>query len=57
MGTPSSIRVNDDLAAGEASITLRTTDDELARRVDVQVGVAAIEADCRLAVLQLDGLF
>mmetsp|Transcript_49657 Transcript_49657/g.103295 ORF Transcript_49657/g.103295 Transcript_49657/m.103295 type:complete len:433 (+) Transcript_49657:194-1492(+) len=54
VGSPASVGVNDDLPAGEACVALRTTDDELAGGVDVQVCVAAIEADGRLAVLQLD---
>ena len=54
MGSPASIGVNDDLPAGKTCVALRTADDELAGGVDVQVCVAAIEADGRLAVLQLD---
>src|ERR1019366_7522061 len=32
------VRVDDDLAAGEAAVALRTADDEPARRVDVELG-------------------
>ena len=35
MGSPASIGVNDDLSAGEASISVRTADDETTRRVQV----------------------
>ena len=54
MSTPATVGVDDDLAASETGITLRTTNDELARRIDVQVSVAAVQADGRLAILQLD---
>ena len=37
VGSPASVGVNDDLPAGEACVALRTTDDELAGGVDVQV--------------------
>merc|ERR1719236_334015 len=40
---PATVRVNDDLAPGDPSVTLRTADDELARRIDVEVGVVAVE--------------
>mmetsp|Transcript_10007 Transcript_10007/g.18591 ORF Transcript_10007/g.18591 Transcript_10007/m.18591 type:complete len:449 (-) Transcript_10007:108-1454(-) len=53
---PATVRVDDDLAASQACIALRAADDELARRVDVQVRVAAIQGDGWLPVLQLDGL-
>ena len=49
-------RLNDDLSASEACITLRPADDELAGRVDVQVRVAAVEANGLLTILQLDRL-
>lgn len=35
VGTPSTVGVNDNLAASETSVTLRTTDDEEARRLDL----------------------
>eukprot|EP00438_Fugacium_kawagutii_P010530 Skav214527 [mRNA] locus=scaffold410:253553:254035:+ [translate_table: standard] len=54
MSTPTTIGVDDDLTTSQASITLRTADDELAGRVDVQVGVAAIEGNGGLAALELD---
>merc|ERR1719359_2815829 len=41
--TPPTVRVDDDLAPGEPSVTLRAADDELARRVDVEVGVIAVK--------------
>ena len=56
MGSPASIRVNDDLTTSQACIALGPADDELAGRVDVQVCVAAIQADGRLSTLQLDRL-
>merc|ERR1719235_1241177 len=52
--TPASVRIDDDLAPGEPSVTLGTADDELARRVDVEVGVVAVKRECGLAVLQED---
>jgi hypothetical protein len=39
MGTPTTIGINDDLAASETSITVRTTNDETARRVQVENGL------------------
>eukprot|EP00962_Isochrysis_galbana_P005563 scaffold1503_cov120-Isochrysis_galbana.AAC.12 len=54
---PATVRIDDDLAAGEARVALRASDDELARRVDVQVArLAVVDRQGRLAVLQLDGL-
>jgi hypothetical protein len=35
VGSPSSIGVDDDLAAGQTSITLRSTDDEQSRGLDL----------------------
>merc|ERR1712151_242834 len=52
--TPAAIGVDDDLAASEAGVALRTTDDELSRRIDVEVGVVAIEAERRCPALELD---
>merc|ERR1711991_282364 len=43
VGSPSTISVDDDLAAGKPGITLRTTDDEFARRVQVQVSVLTVQ--------------
>merc|ERR1719158_1285561 len=54
MRTPATICVNDDLAARETSISLWPSNDELARRIDVKMGVIAIQGNCRLSVLQLD---
>mmetsp|Transcript_115276 Transcript_115276/g.187824 ORF Transcript_115276/g.187824 Transcript_115276/m.187824 type:complete len:299 (+) Transcript_115276:352-1248(+) len=54
MSTPSAVRVNDDLAAGKASVTLRATNDEFAGWVDVQVCVVAKQRQCGTAVLQGD---
>mmetsp|Transcript_57590 Transcript_57590/g.103474 ORF Transcript_57590/g.103474 Transcript_57590/m.103474 type:complete len:321 (+) Transcript_57590:618-1580(+) len=56
MSTPATIGVDDDLAACEASITLGPANDELSRRIDVQVSVAAVERESRLAVLESDVL-
>ena len=39
MSTPASIGVNDDLTSGETSVALWASNDELAGRIDVQVGV------------------
>lgn len=35
MGSPSSVGVDDDLSAGEAGVTVRSTNDETARGVQV----------------------
>merc|ERR1719197_1702554 len=56
MGAPATICVDDDLAACETSISLWTSNDELARRIDVKVSVLTIQGHCRLAILQLDFL-
>merc|ERR1712079_961763 len=56
MSAPAAIRVNDDLAASEASIALRPTNDELAGRVDMQVRVVTKQRNCGLPVLQHDFL-
>ena len=39
----SAVGVHDDLASRQASVTCRTTDDELSRRVDEDVGVGGVE--------------
>ena len=39
----SAVSVHDDLASRQASVTCRTTDDELSRRVDEDVGVGGVE--------------
>mmetsp|Transcript_9375 Transcript_9375/g.17442 ORF Transcript_9375/g.17442 Transcript_9375/m.17442 type:complete len:292 (-) Transcript_9375:1156-2031(-) len=54
MRTPTSVGIDDDLAAGKASVTLRATNDEFAGWVDVQVCVVAKQRQCGTAVLQGD---
>merc|ERR1712193_193732 len=54
MRSPATISVNDDLAACEPSVALRPTNNELARRIDVQMRVVAIQGHCSLAILELD---
>merc|ERR1712061_420274 len=54
MSSPTSICVDDDLTACQPSITLWTTDDELAGRVDVKVRVVPVQSQGRLSVLQCD---
>mmetsp|Transcript_16081 Transcript_16081/g.30518 ORF Transcript_16081/g.30518 Transcript_16081/m.30518 type:complete len:279 (-) Transcript_16081:29-865(-) len=39
MGTPSTIRVDDDLTAGETSITVRSANDEASRRIEDNLGL------------------
>mmetsp|Transcript_18826 Transcript_18826/g.56867 ORF Transcript_18826/g.56867 Transcript_18826/m.56867 type:complete len:327 (+) Transcript_18826:548-1528(+) len=57
MGAPAAVGVNDDLAAGEASVTLRAANDELARRVNVEVArLTIVDGESGIAVLQLDGV-
>ena len=36
MGTPATVGVDDDLAAGQASVTLRTANDEATGRLDLE---------------------
>lgn len=43
MGGPSSVCINDDLAAGEAGIGSRSTNVELSARVDDVLGVLSLE--------------
>jgi hypothetical protein len=38
VGTPTTVGVDDDLTAGETSVTLRTADDEASRRLDLEEG-------------------
>merc|ERR1719223_346001 len=52
MSTPTTVSINDDLASGKASITLWATDDELARRVQVQVRVLTVQTQSWSSVLQ-----
>merc|ERR1719336_2241000 len=52
MGSPASVCVDDDLTACQPSITLWTTDDELAGRVDVKVSVVPIQTQGRLSAFQ-----
>merc|ERR1712110_913341 len=54
MCTPTAICVDNDLAASETSISLRSTNDEFAGRVDVQMGVVAVQGQGRFAIFQLD---
>merc|ERR1712232_1437343 len=54
MRAPTAISVNDDLAACEACIALGDTDNELPRRIDVQVRMVAKERQGRLAAFELD---
>merc|ERR1711933_633560 len=54
MSSPTSIRVNDDLTACQPSVTLWTTDDELAGWVDVKVRVVPVQSQGRLSVFQCD---
>merc|ERR1719267_291053 len=56
MRTPATICIDNDLAPCEARITLRSTDDELAGRIDVQVSVVSKEGDGWLTVLEDDFL-
>mmetsp|Transcript_8932 Transcript_8932/g.20778 ORF Transcript_8932/g.20778 Transcript_8932/m.20778 type:complete len:484 (+) Transcript_8932:815-2266(+) len=57
VGSPSAVGVDDDLAAGEAGVSLRPADDELARGVEVDVARGAVvEGQGRLPVLEHDGL-
>ena len=57
VGTPTAVGVNDDLTAGEAGISLRSTDDELATGVDVEVaGGLVVDGEGGLAGLELDAL-
>ena len=57
VGTPATVGVDDDLAAGEAGVTLRSADDELATGVDVEVaGGLVVDGEGGLAGLELDGL-
>jgi hypothetical protein len=56
VGTPATVGVDDDLTAGETGITLRTTDDEAAGRLDVVDGavVQQLSGDDLLDDLLLD---
>merc|ERR1719379_142881 len=56
MSTPATICVDDDFTARQASISLWTSNDELARRIDVKMCMITIQRDCRLAILELDFL-
>mmetsp|Transcript_48965 Transcript_48965/g.137069 ORF Transcript_48965/g.137069 Transcript_48965/m.137069 type:complete len:297 (-) Transcript_48965:132-1022(-) len=56
MSPPTAIGVDDDLAASEAGVALGAADDELPRRVDVEVRVLPEERQRWLAGLQLDFL-
>jgi len=52
MRTPTTIRVNDDLAAGQTCIALWPSDDELARGINVQMREVTEERDRRLPALE-----
>merc|ERR1712023_430505 len=54
MSTPATIGVDDDLTSSESCVTLGTSNDELARRIDVQVSVITKESQSGLAILQGD---
>merc|ERR1719410_131846 len=54
VSSPSTIGVDDDLAACQPSVSLRTTDDELARWVDVKMCVISIQTQRGLSILQGD---
>merc|ERR1712232_983254 len=54
VSTPAAVGVDDDLASSKASITLRATNDELARWVQVQVRVLTVQAQSWSSVLQDD---
>merc|ERR1712032_400261 len=56
MCTPTSVRVDDNFAAREASIALRAADDELTRWIDVHVRVVTEQTNCSCATLQFDFL-
>jgi len=44
VGTPSTVGINDDLTSGQTGITVRSTDDEAARRVGGNLGLFIEEA-------------
>merc|ERR1712046_240635 len=54
MGTPSTISVDDDLPTSKSSISLGTTNNELARGIDVEVRVVAIQGQRGFATLQFN---
>ena len=51
---PATVSVNDDFTASQASITLRATNDELARWVDVVVCVLPVQGQSWFAIFQDD---
>ena len=56
MGAPSAVCVDDDLAAGEAGVSLGSADDELSGGVDVEVaGGLVVDGEGGVAGLELDG--
>mmetsp|Transcript_5690 Transcript_5690/g.13178 ORF Transcript_5690/g.13178 Transcript_5690/m.13178 type:complete len:398 (-) Transcript_5690:344-1537(-) len=55
MRSPTAVRIDNDLAAGQACVALWATDDELSRRINVQVArVAAVDRESRRSALELD---
>merc|ERR1712113_610555 len=54
MRTPSTIGIDDDLSARESSVTLRTANDEFARRVDMQMSVISVQRNRGFPIFQND---
>merc|ERR1719499_77797 len=54
MGTPTTVGINDNLAAGESGITLGAANDELPGGVDVEVSEVTEQAQSGLAILERD---
>merc|ERR1719410_2937787 len=54
VSSPTTVGVDDDLAACQPSVSLRTTDDEFARWVDVKMCVISIQTQRGLSILQGD---
>merc|ERR1712159_564227 len=54
MCSPATICVDDNFATSQTSITLRTANDELARRIDVQVSVITEKGERWLSILECD---
>mmetsp|Transcript_26376 Transcript_26376/g.57789 ORF Transcript_26376/g.57789 Transcript_26376/m.57789 type:complete len:485 (+) Transcript_26376:43-1497(+) len=57
VGTPSTVGINDDLTSGKSGISLRSSNDEFTRGVDVEVaGGAVIDGKGAFSALELDRL-